>query len=62
MTSAYLAVSFLKQTPITEKQLIFLSYLPQEPLKEYLYNADICQGRRNMSEHDLIDMSITEKN
>ena len=62
MTSAYLAVSFLKQTPITEKQLIFLSYLPQEPLKEYLYNADICQGRRNMSKHDLIDMSITEKN
>ena len=62
MTSAYLAVSFLKQTPITEKQLIFLSYLPQEPLKEYLYNADICQERRNMSKHDLIDMSITEKN
>ena len=62
MTSAYLAVSFLKQTPITEKQLIFLSYLPQEPLKEYLYNASICQGRRNMSKHDLIDMSITEKN
>ena len=62
MTSAYLAVSFLKQTPITEKQLIFLSYLPQEPLKEYLYNASICQERRNMSKHDLIDMSITEKN
>ena len=63
MTSAYLAVSFLKQTPLPEKQLrIFLSYLPQEPLKEYLYNASICQERRNMSKHDLIDMSITEKN
>ena len=37
MTSAYLAISFLKQTPLPEKQLrIFLSYLPQEPLKEYL--------------------------
>ena len=63
MTSAYLAVSFLWQTPLPEKQLrIFLSYLPQEQLKEYLYNADICQERRNMSKHDLIDMSITEKN
>ena len=63
MASAYLAISFLKQTPLPEKQLrIFLSYLPQEPLKEYLYNADIYKGRRNMSKHDLIDMIITEKN
>ena len=62
MTSAYLAISFLKQTPLPEKQLrIFLSYLPQEPLKEYLYNANIYKGRRNMSKHDLIDMIITEK-
>ena len=63
MTSAYLAISFLKQTPLPEKQLrIFLSYLPQEPLKEYLYNADIYKGKRNMSKIDLIDMIITEKN
>ena len=63
MTSAYLAISFLKQTPLPEKQLrIFLSYLPPEPLKEYLYNANIYKGRRNMSKHDLIDMIITEKN
>ena len=63
MASAYLAIAFLKQTPLPEKQLrIFLSYLPQEPLKEYLYNADIYKGRRNMSKHDLIDMIITEKN
>ena len=62
MTSAYLAISFLKQTPLPEKQLrIFLSYLPQEPLKEYLYNANIYKRRRNMSKHDLIDMIITEK-
>ena len=63
MTSAYLAISFLKQTPLPEKQLrIFLSYLPQEPLKEYLYNADVYKGKRNMSKIDLIDMVITEKN
>ena len=50
MTSVYLAISFLKQTTLPEKQLrIFLSYLPQEPLKEYLYNADIYKGRGNMS-------------
>ena len=62
MTSAYLAISFLKQTPLPEKQLrIFLSYLPQEPLKEYLSNADIYKGKRNMSKLDLIDMIITKK-
>ena len=62
MTSAYLAISFLKQTPLPEKQLrIFLSYLPQEPLKDYLSNAGIYKGRGNMSKHDLIDMIITEK-
>ena len=63
MTLAYLAISLLKQTPLPENQLrTFLSYLPQEPLKEYLCNADIYKGRRNMSKHDLIDMIITEKN
>ena len=47
MTSAYLAISFLKQTPSPERQLrIFLSYLPQEPLKEYLYNADIYKRKK----------------
>ena len=47
MTSAYLAISFLKQTTLPEKQLRI--FLPQEPLKEYLYNADIYKGRGNMS-------------
>ena len=62
MTSAYLAISFLKQTPLPEKQLrIFLSYLPQEQLKEYLHNANIYKGRTNISKHDLIDMIISEK-
>ena len=47
MTSAYLAISFLKQTPLPEKQLkIFLLYLLQEPIKEHLYNADIYKGKR----------------
>ena len=52
-----------KTKPVPEKQLrIFLSYLPQEPLKEYLYNADINKGKRNMSKIDLIHMIICEKN
>ena len=47
MTSAYLAISFLTQTPLPEKQLrIFLSYLPQEPLKEYLSHSNICKGKK----------------
>ena len=62
MTSAYLAISFLKQTPLPEKQLrIFLSYLPQEPLKDYLCISNIYKGIRNMPKHDLIDSIITEK-
>ena len=62
MASAYIAISFLKQTHLLEKQLrIFFSYSPQEPLKEYLSNANIYKGRRNMSKPDLIDMVITEK-
>ena len=62
MTSAYLAISFLQKTPLPEKQLrIFLSHLPQETLKEYLSNADIYKGKKNMSKNDLIDMIITER-
>ena len=62
MISAYLAISFLKQTPLPPKQLrIFLS-LPQERLKEYFYNAYIYKGKRNMSKIDLIDPIISEKN
>ena len=63
MTSAYLAISFLKQTPLPEKQLrIFLSHLPQEPLKEYLSCSNIYKGKKSRSKYDLIDMIITEKN
>ena len=62
MTSAYLTISFLKQTPLPEKQLrIFLPYIPQKPLKDSLSNANIYKVRRNMSKHDLIDITITER-
>ena len=62
MTSAYLAISILKKSPIPEKQLrIFLLYLPKVALKEYLSKANIYNGRRNMSKNDLIDMIISDK-
>ena len=62
MASSYLAISFLTKTPLPEKQLrIFWSYLPQEPLKDYLYHENIYKGKRNISKQELIDMNITKK-
>ena len=62
MASAYLAISFLKQTPLSEKQLrIFLSCLPQQPLKDYLSSPNIYKGRKNRLKQELIDMIISEK-
>ena len=63
MTSAYLTISFLKQSPLPEQQWrIFLSYLPEELLKEFLSCANIYKAKKNRSKHDLIDLIIIEKN
>ena len=49
MTSAFIAISKLKQTNMTEKQLInFLFYLSQEALREHLCNADIYKGKKRL--------------
>ena len=66
MTSGCQAISFLMQTPLPETRIFSIyfkniSYLPQKPLKEYLYNANINKARRNMSKHVLIDIIITER-
>ena len=46
MTSAFIAISKLKQINMTEKQLTnFLSYLSQEVFREYLSNSDIYKGK-----------------
>ena len=46
MTSAFIAISKLKQINMTEKQLTnFLFYLSQEVFREYLSNADIYKGK-----------------
>ena len=62
MTSAFIAVSILKQSSMSEKQLTnFLFYLSQEALQEYLANADIYKGKKRLSKNELIEMIITEK-
>ena len=48
MTSSYLAISILKNSHMPEKQLrIFLSHISQQSLKEYLFKANIYNGRRD---------------
>ena len=62
MTSAFIAITILKQSSMPEKQLsIFLFYLSQEALREYLFNADIYKGRNRMSKNELVEMIITGK-
>ena len=60
MTSAFLAISLLKQSSLPEKQLSnFLFYLSQEALREYLSNVDIYKGDKRISKSELVDMNIT---
>ena len=61
MSSAYIAISILKNSPIPENHLrIFLSHTSQPALKEYLSKANIYK-ERNISKNDLIDMIISDK-
>ena len=62
MSFSYLAISILKLSKLSEKQLkIFLSHLSQQSLKEYLSGANTYNGRRNINKVDLIDMIISDK-
>ena len=62
MTSAFIAITILKQSSMPEKQLSnFLFYLSQEALREYLFNADIYKGRNRMSKNEFVEMIITGK-
>ena len=61
MTLAFIAISILKQSTMSEKQLTnFLFYLSQEALKEYLANAEIYKGKKKLTKNELIEMIITE--
>ena len=62
MTSAFIAISMLKQSSMSEKQLTnFLFYLSQEALKEYLANEEVYKGKKGLTKNGLIEMIITEK-
>ena len=62
MTSAFIAITILKQSSMPEKQLSnFLFYLSQDALREYLFNADIYKGRNRMSKNESIEMTIVGK-
>lgn len=62
LMTSYLAITCLKHSVLHEQQLrIFLSYLPQEQLKEYLFHSKIYNGKKNRSKHELIDTIITGK-
>ena len=62
MSSSYVAISLLKQSQVPEKQLrIFLSDLSQQSVKEYLFEANIYNGKKNTNKVDLIGMIISNK-
>ena len=59
MTTTYLAISLLKQSRIPSMQLkIFLSYLPNELLLEYLSLANVYNGNKPISKSVLIDLIV----
>ena len=62
MTSAFIVISILKQSSMSEKQLTnFLFYLSQEALKEYFSNVDMYKGKKRLSKNEFIEMIIIEK-
>ena len=62
MSYLFLAITLLKQSPLPEKQFrIFLSHLSKQSLKDYLSEAKIYNGKRNMNKADLTDMIISKK-
>ena len=59
MISACLAISVLKQSIIPIEQLkIFLWYVNQKALKEYLSLSNICNNKKKLCTSDLIDWII----
>ena len=57
MTTAYLAISILKKSKIPPNQLkIFLTYVNQKALKEYLNITGIYRGKKNLTTLELIDL------
>ena len=62
MTTAYLAISILKLSKIPNDQLkIFLTYVNQKALKEYLNITGIYRGKKKLTTLEIIDL-ITNGN
>ena len=52
MTTAYLAISILKDSKIPLEQLkTFLSYVNQKALKEYLYLSNIYKDKKKLNNY-----------
>ena len=50
MATAYLAIRILKKSKIPTDQLkIFLTYVNQKALKEYLYITNIYRGKKKLN-------------
>ena len=59
MTTAYLATSILKLSKIPNDQLkIFLTYVNQKALKEYLNITGIYRGKKKLTTLEIIDLII----
>ena len=59
MTTAYLAISILKKSKTPPNQLnIFLIYVNQKALKEYLNISGIYRGKKKLTTLELIDLII----
>ena len=62
MTSAYLAISILKTSKIPKDQLkIFLSYLNQKALDEYLIISRIYSEMKKLGKKESIDLIINSE-
>ena len=62
MTSAYLAISILKTSKIPKDQLkIFLSYLNQKALDEYLIISRIYSEKKKLGKKESIDLIINSE-
>ena len=63
MTTAYVAIRILKKSKIPTDQLkIFLTYVNQKALKEYLYITNIYRGKKNLTNNELINLILNGDN
>ena len=63
MTTAYLVISILKKSKTSINQpKIFLSYVNQKSLKEYLYISKYTKLKKNLTTNGLINLIINGNN